>query len=116
MKYEKEVWIHKTTVSGNIRDFTQSYEGFYYPRANDLVDKFALYIYLDSPDKSNAIRSIYFSSHEQLKELIIDLTVAYFRFRDKRIKPDIPLSQFRNISLTDFLESLRTKLVNFWKK
>ena len=114
MAYKKDILTPKTTVAGNIRDFKQSYEIFYYPTADDLPDKVAMYIYLMNEEKQYAKRSIFFSSHQQLRELIIDLIKAYFFFRDKKIKPVIPLSEFRKISLSSFLEEISTKLRYIW--
>ena len=115
--YEKEVIIKETVVAGNISDFNQSYEGFFYPKVKDLPSKFALYIHLTGQDGiKKAKRSLYFSSHEQLKELIFNLTKAYFFFRDKRIKPDIPVHTFRTMSLTKFLVELRINQFNNWKR
>lgn len=103
-------------VAGNIKDFQQLYEIFYYPTERSLVDKIALYIYLANKEKQYAKRSIYFSSIEQLKEFIIDLVMAYFYFIDKRIKPDIPLDMFRRIRLSSFLNELGDKQLMMWRK
>ena len=117
MSYEKEIIIQETTVAGNISDFNQGYEGFFYPEVKDLPSKFALYIHLTGEDGiKKARRSIYFSSVEQLRNLIIDLTQAYFYFRDKRIKSVKPIEEFRLISLNSFLEELRDKQLNKWRK
>jgi len=117
MTYTKEIIIAETTIAGNISDFNQSYEGFFYPAVKDLPSKFALYIHLTGSDGiKKAKRSLYFSSHEQLKDLIINLTKAYFFFRDKRFKPDIPVERFRTISLEIFLADLKTKQLDVWRK
>lgn len=113
MMYEKQILIPKRTVAGNIRDYKQQYEIFYYPKAGDLLDKVAIYIYLVG-NKQFAKRSIYFSSHEQLKDYILDLIDVYFKFRDKRIKPIIPLLEFRKISLQSFIEKLETRQRAIW--
>ncbi len=110
----KDIIIPKTTVAGNIRDFNQSYEIFYYPKAEDLPDKVAVYIYLTNENKSFAKRSLFFSSHEQLKEYIFDLVKAYFVLRDKRITPVIPLSEYRKISLSSLLENLEQRQLALW--
>ncbi len=116
MEYEKQILIPRTIVSGNIRDFKQSYEIFYYPKADDLPDKIALYIHLvNSEGKQYAKRSIYFSSLEQLREFIYNSAQAYFYFRDKRIVLEISLPDFRLIHLDDFLYKLRKKQLNIWK-
>ena len=116
MKYTRDTIISKTTVAGNIRDYKQSYEIFYYPKSDDLVDKMAMYIYLDGEEKSFAKRSIYFSSVEQLKTLILNLTRSYFIFKDKRTNPAVPREQFRLIQLDSFLSELKEKQLNFWRK
>ncbi len=117
MNYQKEIIIEETTVAGNIKDLTQSYEGFFYPEAREFPSKFALYIHLTGEDGiKKARRSLYFSSHEQLKTLIFELTKAYFFFRDKRIKPDIPIESFRTISLASFVNELKNKQLSIWKK
>ena len=113
MSYEKEILTNITTVAGNIKDYEQSYDIKYYPKVRDLTDKIALYIYLG--DKK-AIRTLYFSSHEQLKTLIFNLTISYFYFLDKRIKPVIPIEQFRMIKLDEFLKDLRLNQTNIWKR
>ena len=112
--YENIEIVPSTTVAGNIRDFTQSYKIKFYPKANDLPEKIALYIYLDSKDKSYAKRSVYFSSAEQLKELIFNLTKAYFYFRDKKTEP-INREQFRLINLADFVKKLEEHQRNIWR-
>ena len=113
--YEKEILVPLTTVAGNIKDFKQQYEILYYPKSGELVDKIALYMYLAGEEGMQyAKRSIYFSSHEQLKQLIFDLTKAYFYFRDQRIKPVIPESEFRLISLSSFLEHISIRQKGEW--
>ena len=102
-------------VAGNIKDFQQLYQIFYYPKERSLVDKIALYIYLGNNYKKYAKRSIYFSSIEQLKKLIINLMKAYFYFIDKRIIPDIPVSEFRRIKLDELLRELRTEQMGVWQ-
>ena len=114
--FEKELIVNQKTVAGNIRNFKQSYEIFYYPKTEEYVDKIAFYIYLLSEDKQYAKRSIYFSNFEQLGELIKDLTKAYFYFRDKRLKPIIPITEFRRISLNSFLEHLQRSQRAVWSK
>lgn len=114
MSYDKEILVPSTTVAGNIKDHNQSYEIVYYPRANDLIDKVALYIFLGD---RKAIRSVYFSSLEQLKTLIQDLTKSYFYFVDKRIVvPDSAKEEFRMVKLSDFLKEIRDKQLNLWRK
>ena len=113
MKYEKIILTSSTTVAGNIKDHRQSYDIKYYPKANDLIDKVALYIYLG---EEFAKRSVYFSSTEQLKTLVYDLTQAYFYFLDKRKKElAIPREEFRRIRLDNFLYELRKKQLKNWK-
>jgi hypothetical protein len=114
--YDKECIVPNKTVAGNIKDFKQQYEIFYYPKADDLPDKIALYIYLKGDDMQYAKRSIYFSSHEQLKEMIFDLTKAYFYFKDKRITPAISRDEFRIININDFMDKLRKIQLNFWRE
>ncbi len=115
MPFEKELIVEQKTVAGNIRNFKQSYEVYYYNKTKEYTDKIAFYIYLLSEEKQYAKRSIYFDNFEQLGELIKDLTKAYFYFRDKRLKPVIPLSEFRKISLSSFLEHLNTNQIGIWK-
>ncbi len=112
--YEKEIITPLTTVAGNISDFKQQYEIKFYPKADDLPSKIALYIYLTREDKQYAKRSIYFSSETHLKQLILDLTKAYFYFRDKKNTP-INKEQFRLINLTDFLKRLEDNQRNIWR-
>jgi len=115
--YKKEILIDRTTVAGNIQDFSQSYHIVYYPKAENLPDKIALYINLiNSEGKEYAKRSLYFSSTEQLRTLIYDLAQAYFYFRDKRVVPDINLPDFRLIHLDDFLYKLRKKQTDIWRQ
>ena len=114
--YPKEIIIPRTTVAGNIRDFKQQYEGFYYPQADDLPSKIALYIYLVGKDnKDKAPRSLFFSSTEQLKQLIFDLTRAYFYFLDKRNKP-VQRDIWRKANVDNFAYDLRRKQLAIWSK
>ncbi len=114
--YEKEIIIKETVVAGNISDLNQSYEGFFYPEAKDLPSKIAIYIHLTGEDGiKKAKRSLYFSSHEQLRDLIFNLTKAYFFFRDKRLKPVCTLEEFRILSLNTFIQELKDKQLNNWK-
>ena len=114
--YEKEILTKLVTVAGNISDFKQQYEIKFYPKADDLPQKVALYIYLTSEEKQFAKRSIYFSSAEQLKRLIFDLTSAYFYFRDKKVTPINTREQFRLTNLDDFLIKLKANQLNIWKE
>ncbi len=114
--YEKEILTKLVTVAGNISDYKQQYEIKLYPKADDLPQKVALYIYLTSEEKQFAKRSIYFSSAEQLKRLIFDLTSAYFYFRDKKVTPINTREQFRLTNLDDFLIKLKANQLNIWKE
>lgn len=107
--------MNKRTVAGNIRDFRQTYELFYYPKVDDLPDKIALYLYLENEKKEFAKRSIYFSSIEQLKDLIVDLTKAYCLFREKRNNPDVSLRIYRLVLLDQLINHIRKKQVGVWK-
>ena len=110
--YEKIILTSKTTVAGNIKDHKQTYDIKYYPKSGDLIDKVALYIYLG---EEFAKRSVYFSSTEQLKTLVYDLTQAYFFFLDKRKKEiAIPREEFRKLRLDNFLYELRKKQLSLW--
>ena len=114
MNYEKETIIESTTVAGNIRDFVQSYKIKFYPKVKDLPEKIALYIYLDSNDKSFAKRSLFFSSAEQLKDLIFNLTKSYFYFMDKKNKP-VNRELWRKANVDNFAYELRKKQLEHWK-
>ncbi len=117
--YEKEIITPITTVAGNIKDFKQQYEIKFYPKADDLPPKVALYIYLTNKEKQYAKRSVYFSAETQLKQLIFDLTKAYFYFRDKK-KTDLPipmpLEELRKDNLNDFLMKLRNNQLVVWRE
>ena len=72
----------------------------------------SLYIYLG---EEFAKRSVYFSSTEQLKTLVYDLTQSYFFFLDKRKKEiAIPREEFRKIRLDNFLYELRKRQMKLW--
>lgn len=119
--YNKQALTELTTVAGNISDAQQCYQIFYYPKSLDLPQKVALFTYLVPPSlKEKGImpkpRSLYFSSLEQLKTLIFDLTNSYFYFLDKRIKPVIPIEEFRLIKLDEFFKDLRQNQTNIWKR
>ncbi len=117
--YEKEIVVPITTVAGNIRDFKQQYEIKFYPKADDLPPKIALYIYLVKEDKQYAKRSVYFSAEAQLKQLIFDLTKAYFYFRDKKktnLPIQMPIEELRKDSLDNFLVKLRTNQLDVWRE
>ena len=119
MKYDKIILTNLTTVAGNIRDFKQQYEIKFYPKADDLPAKIALYIYLTKEEKQFAKRSVYFSSAEQLKRLILDLTEAYFYFKDKKIIKlpiPMPIEELRKDDLNDFLIKLKLNQLNIWKE
>ena len=114
--YKKEVVVEETTVAGNLRDYKQSYKIKFYPKDKDLSDKIVIYIdWISQTKKEYATRSLYFSSHEQLKQLIFDLTKAYFHFRSKKFKPDIPMEEFNIISLGAFVTELKNKQMKLWK-
>ncbi|KKK90272.1 hypothetical protein LCGC14_2724730, partial [marine sediment metagenome] len=94
MSYEKETIIEFTTVAGNIRDLIQGYDIKYYPKHNDLIDKVAFRVHLKKPDtpddKQPMPRYLFIEHHKQLRQLIFDLTKAYFYFRDKK-KTNLPI-------------------------
>jgi len=114
MNYKKEIIIPSTTVAGNIKDFKQSYEIYYYPQDQDLPSKIALYINLiDKEGLKKARRSLYFSSHAQLRQLIIDLTKAYFHLLDERTNP-MDRIIWRKAILTDFLQEIGKKQLGIW--
>ena len=102
-------------VAGNIQDHQQMYQIFYYPRERSLVDKIAIYFFLGNNYKKYATRSIYFSSIEQLKRIVIDIIGAYFYFLGQRIKPDIPVPEYRRIMLESLLYEIRKKQLEKWE-
>ena len=102
-------------VAGNIKDFKQIYEIFYYSKENKLVDKIALYIFLANKEKRYARRSIYFSSLPQLRHLIKDLVKSYFYFLDNRIQPAIPRNEYRIMMLGGLLDELKLMQIEEWK-
>ncbi len=117
--YAREIITPLTTVAGNISDFKQQYEIKFYPKADDLPAKIALYIYLTKEESKFAKRSVYFSSAEQLKRLILDLTQAYFYFKDKKglnLPIKMPLEEIRKEDLSDFLIKLKLNQLNIWKQ
>jgi len=87
--YNKEILTEFITVAGNISDAQQGYKLVYYPKSLDLPPKIALFTFLVPPELAKQgimpkPRSLYFSSVEQLKTLIFNLTKAYFFFKDKK--------------------------------
>lgn len=119
MQYDKETIIEFTTVAGNIRNLIQGYDIKYYPKHNDLKDKVAFRVHLKKPDtpddKQPMPRYLFIEHHEQLRQLIFDLTKAYFFFREKRVKPVIPQNEFRLISLSSFLEHISIRQKEQWR-
>ena len=114
--YERMSIVDKRTVAGNIRDFRQTYELFYYSRVDDLPDKVALYLYLEQEGKEFAKRSLYFSSVEQLKDLVSDLVRAYCLFVEKRNSPDVSLSVYRLVVLDQLLSHVRRRQLGVWRR
>lgn len=115
MPYKKEIIIPPTTVAGNLKDFKQSYEIYYYPKDSDLPDKIAFYINLiDREGQRKARRSLFFSSHAQIRQLIIDLTKSYFYLLDQRTEP-MDRIIWRKVVLIDFLEEIQKKQLNIWR-
>ena len=118
--YVMEVLTEMTVVAGNARDFQQIYKIGYYPRSVNLPEKIVLSIYEVPPTlKKQGItpkpRSLYFSSIEQLKTLIFDLTNSYFFFKEKKTNPVIPISSFRLIQLNDFVKDLVKNQKDIWR-
>lgn len=120
--YNKETIVSEKTVAGNIRDFRQLYDIVYYPRQDDLPEKIAMYIYLRKKDEEKednakmANRSLFFSSKEQLKDLIVELSKAYLFFVEKKIKPDFNLlPKLRGAWMNDLLAEIITTMKEEWK-
>jgi len=119
--YNMEILTPLTTVAGNISDAQQVYKIGYYPKSIDLPQKIVLSAYMVTPElKEKGImpipRSIYFSSHEQLKDMIFNLTKAYFFFQDKRNSSVNSRELFRKIQLQDFLINLEKHQLDIWRK
>ena len=121
--YEKETIVEFTTVAGNIRNLIQGYDIKYYPKHNDLIDKVAFRVHLKKPntpdDKQPMPRYLFIEHHEQLRQLIFDLTTAYFYFRDQKkitLPIPIPLEQLRQERLVDFLIKLKNNQLNIWRE
>jgi hypothetical protein len=108
-------------VAGNISDHQQCYDIKYYPQEGKLIDKVAVYFILKPKNNISdynkyAKRSTYFSSLEQLKNFIINLTKAYFYLLERRNIPDIEIARYRMIMLNSFMDELRRKQTDEWQK
>jgi len=118
--YKSIELVEFTTVAGNIRDLIQGYSIKYYPKANDLPNKIALCIHLKKPEiedpkKQPMPRYLFIESTEQLKDLIFNLTSAYFYFKDKKTSP-VSRERFRIINLSDFLKKLEEHQREVWRQ
>jgi len=102
-------------VAGNLKDKQQLYQIFYYPRERTLTDKVWIYFHQATNEKKFAIKSLCFSSIEQLETFIINLSKSYFYFIDHRIQSDIPLPDFRKIRLRALLAKIEIKQLEEWK-
>ena len=119
--YNRETLTEFTTVAGNISDCQQGYKIHYYPKSLDLPNKIALFTFLVSPEllkqqKLPTPQSLYFSSLEQLKTLIFDLTNSYFYFKEKKTSPVISIAEFRKIMLSDFIIDLSKTQLKTWSE
>jgi len=118
--YNMQMITDLTTVAGNSRDFQQIYKIGYYPKSVDLPQKIVLSIYevpakLKEQNIMPKPRSLYFSSIEQLKTLILNLTKSYFFFLDKKTDPVIPISEFRLLQLDTFVKDLIKTQKENWR-
>ncbi|GAF84412.1 unnamed protein product, partial [marine sediment metagenome] len=109
-------------VMGNRKDQLQLYQIFYYPpektEKEKRVDKTAVYFYLKNKEgegKPYARRSVYFAEIPQYRHFIIDNIKAYFNWLDKRIKPAIPRSKYRQDMLIGLLQEIKEMMFDEWR-
>lgn len=112
--YETVTLTPSKSVAGNLRDYSQSYTIVLMPRSKDLCDKIVLYIDWDRAGRQYPTRSLYFSSEEQLKGLIKDLSIAYHTLCEKRANSQIPLAQFRLLKLKNLNKEIQETVMKNW--
>lgn len=108
--------VYDVYVAGNLRDYDQSYTIQHLTKYHDLCNKVILYINWKHPEKEFALRSMYFSSTEQLKDLIVSLVKAWFMMMENRIKTQLPKSQFRLFKLNELFKSIKQSLSQDWMR
>lgn len=108
-------------VPGNIKNFLQVYQIYYYPpEQNFPTDK--IWIYLDGKEdgKPRMIRSLCFKSPESHKKFILNNVYAHIYQLVKRAEKCIPntveITRYKMLQLNDLLNNIRNEIPKRWKE
>jgi len=82
----KKKLLKEMDVIGNLRDYTQRVEIYYYPEEKKKKDKIAIYFLLTDGEKEYAKRSVFFKTIADLSQFIKYCIQAYAYFLKKRGK------------------------------
>ena len=117
----EKITLSEREVLGNLQEYTQIYNIYYYPKEQELKDNIALCMRLEGNKdgkKHYARRTLRFVSDIQLKSLIKDLIAAYFYIKEKRNgEIQMAISQYRTMCMMpDLLSELSQAQREAWRK
>jgi hypothetical protein len=107
--------IAEKPVSGGLNDLEQRYRINYLEREEGYPDKVEIAIFLTGKDKNYCYRSLRFSSENQLKEFIKDLSQAYLLFQIKRTPKEMMSEQLAKDYISQLLNEINNKIIEMLK-
>jgi len=116
MTKASKILIAEKPVLGGLNDLEQRYRINYLEREEKYVDKLELAIFLIGKEKEYCYRSLRFSSENQLREFIKDLSSAYLMFQIKRTPKDILSEQLIKDYISQLLNEINNKIMEDLKK
>jgi len=112
----KEDLIGEQFVKGNLKDFLQSYNIFYYPpEENFPTSKVWIYLHGKEKEKPRMIRSLCFDNIEVHRRFILNNLLYHIHWLEKeggKFKPEwMPISEYRKRLMDGVFIDLRKKLL-----
>jgi len=112
--------IGKQYVKGNIKNFLQTYNLFYYPpEENFPTSKVRLSLFGEENGQPRMIRSLYFENIENHKNFILNNIIYNLYWLEKKSENYIPqvleIGTFRMRLLDSLLSDIRKKVMDRWK-
>jgi len=117
----KENLIGEQFVKGNIKNFLQTYNIYYYPpEQNFPTDKIRLSLFGKENGEPRMIRSLYFENVENYRNFILNNIFSYIHWLEKKgieYKPiEMSIRTFRITLLDDLLMRIRKEIPEKWQK
>ena len=114
--YEKHSISKEVRVANvNLKEYSQTFQWFFYPKVDIYPDKVALYIYYKG-EKNFAKRSTFFEFEDDIERFIKEAVSAEIKLKEAKYTPfDMTKEQVRVMWLDVILDKVRKKMIEEFK-